>query len=159
MLKCKRLTNDLKRVIMKVQFKGGNVMKKLFKFLVIVFMFVILLGTIEVNAAKITIVKDENPDRVNVLLDGENDYYIEIDENGNVGYLYNLVRGNSELVGTCDIVIYDITDHTYYTLCSSSYNSIGSLVITNNQDSLIISEATGDISNVFYVGAQVIIND
>lgn len=140
---------------MKVQFKGGNVMKKLFKFLVIVFMFVILLGTIEVNAAKITIVKDENPDRVTVLSLLDDNYYIEVNDENNIGYLYSEIRGYTELLGTVRVDIFDEFNDYSYTLCESNHCSIGSLIISIEDNNLIIYEAYGDISNVFPVGTIV----
>lgn len=158
MLKYKRLTNDFKRVIMKVQFKGGNVMKKLFKFLVIVFMFVILLGTIEVNAAKITIVKDENPDRVNVLSLNDDNYFIVIDEQNNLCYvLLKLDIDNDEIVGTCKIIMVDELGMISEFGCIE--NSLGEITITLiDSNEGYISQLTGEMSNYFDVNNYIIID-
>ena len=62
-------------------------MKKLFKAFLILIV-VALCGSIVIVEAKgITIIRDDNPDGVSVLsIDNEN-YYIEIDEETNVGYV------------------------------------------------------------------------
>lgn len=98
-------------------------MKKLFKFLVIVFMFVILLGTIEVNAAKITIVKDDNPDRVSVLSILDKEIYLEINNENNSCYIYE----NSICLGQCDLIIIDMNGHL--TNFTSEQNSLGYVII------------------------------
>ncbi len=127
-------------------------MKKLFKLFILAIVFVLLVGTMKVNSAKIIIVKDENPDRVTVLSLLDDNYYIEVNDENNIGYLYSEISGYIELIGTVRVEIFDEINGYSYTLCKSDYSAIGLLIISIDKDSSIITEVYGEISNVFQVG-------
>lgn len=85
----------------------------------------------------ITIIKDENPDGVSVLsIDNEN-YYIEIDEETNVGYVMQKLDNETIVLGTCEVSVI-VGDKDPEVLCVSAENSMWSLVIvTDNSVSTI----------------------
>lgn len=133
--------------------------KRILKIFVLVLVFTLFIGTIKVNAARVTIVKDENPDRVDVLSLSNNEFYVAIDDETQIGYLTNCVRGNEEIIGTCEILIVDLNNSTNYLLCNADENNVGTVVITITDNEQIVTNVNGEISNVFYLGSSVIIND
>lgn len=133
--------------------------KRILKIFVLVFVFALFIGTIKVNAARVTIVKDENPDRVDVLSLSNNEFYVSIEDETKIGYLTNCVRGNEEIIGTCEILVVDLNESTNYLLCSADENNVGTVVITITENEQIVTNVTGEISNVFYLGSTVIINE
>lgn len=133
--------------------------KRILKIFVLVLVFTLFIGTIKVNAARVTIVKDENPDRVDVLSLSNNEFYVSIDDETKIGYLINCVRGNEEIIGTCEIYVIDHVNDLNYTLCYDNENSVGSIIINIDEYGSYISNTTGDISNIFYSGLEVNISD
>ncbi len=133
--------------------------KRILKIFLLVLVFTLYIGTIKVNAARVTIVKDENPDRVDVLSLSNNEFYVSIDDETKIGYLTNCVRGNEEIIGTCEILVVDLNESTNYLLCSADENNVGTVVITIIENQQTITNVTGEISNIFYIGSSVIINE
>ena len=133
--------------------------KRIFKIFVLVLVFTLFIGTIKVNAARVTIVKDENPDRVDVLSLINNEFYVSIDDETKIGYLTNCVRGNEEIIGTCEILVVDLNSSTDYLLCCADENNMGTVVITITENEQIVTNVTGEISSVFYLGSSVVINE
>ncbi len=132
--------------------------KKIFKILVIVLFLTLFLGTTEVNAARVTIVKDENPERVDVLSLSNDEFYVNIDDDTEIGYLIHCFRDVEELIGTCEIFVVDLNESTSYLLCAADENSLGTIVISIDDNEQIITSVNGELSNIFYIGTNVVID-
>lgn len=140
-----------------ISYNENSAMKKLFKTFLILIV-VALCGSIVIVEAKgITIIRDDNPDGVSVLsIDNEN-YYIEIDEETNVGYVMQKLDNETIVLGTCKVSVI-VGDKDPEVLCVSTENSMGSLVIVTNSSVSTISLSEGDISSIFTIDTKVIIN-
>ncbi len=132
-------------------------MKKLFKAFLILIVVALCGSIVFVEAKGITIIRDDNPDGVSVLsIDNEN-YYIEIDEETNVGYVMQKLNNETIVLGTCEVSVI-VGDKDPEVLCVSAENSMGSLVIVTDIDVSTISLSEGDISSIFTIDTKVIIN-
>ena len=137
--------------------KKNSAMKKLFKAFLILIV-VALCGSIVVEEVKwIIIIRDDNPDGVSLLLIDNENYYIEIDEETNVGYVMQKLDNETIALGTCEVSVI-VGDKNPEGLCVSTENSMGSLVIVTNNSVSTISLSEGDISSIFIIDTKVIIN-
>ena len=128
--------------------------KKLLRFLVFVVVAVLAVGYVSLNvAAGIIIVRDQNPDGVTVLTDEDEIYQIEVDENTGIGYVICVADNERLTLGTVEVTIID-GDKEPELLCSSGQNSMGTLVITIDDDS-VVTTSVGTISTIFGVGCVV----
>lgn len=133
-------------------------MKKfLFKILIISFMFIFLVKTLNVSAKKLEIENEFDDNVGSVLVLNDIEFYVEVDEETKIGYVVTECRGVKEVIGTCDVTIVDTNNTLIENFCLSSDNNVGTMVITMDDGFYIITESHGDISNVFYVGASVAI--
>lgn len=125
-------------------------MKKLFK-LFLILVIVVLCGNSVLEMNGITIRNDVNPDEVTVLSINDN-YCIEIDEEFGVGYV---IKNDTIILGTCEVSLI-MGDMSIVSLCRSTDNSMGRLIIDTNNLNIVLSE--GNISNIFSINTKVIIN-
>lgn len=118
-------------------------------------LFTFLFSSAEVSAAKIIIITNPNPGGVHVLSLNEINYSIEVDEETEIGYVVYSINGMDEILGTCNVMITDITNNNTYNLCVSDDNELGSIVITVDRNSQIITETSGEVSDIFSFGSLV----
>ena len=136
-------------------------MKKTIKLFVVLFLFMLCCVNITVGAASVKIVKNEggNEEGSNTLALFNDEFYIEVDEDTNIGYLIHKNRGNDIVIGTCKVeLINSITSDNSIICYSNSMNNLGSLIIVFDNESGVVVEAVGDIENIFCVGTYVNVN-
>ena len=128
----------------------------------IIFMFVaifLFMTTIEVQAAKITIVRDNNPEGVTVLSLFNEKYSIEIDDETEIGYVVYTVDGVDEIIGSCEVIVIDSQNPSGYVLCSDEIDrSCGSLTITITNELTgegFVSSVSGDLGYVFCLNSNI----
>ena len=136
-------------------------MKKTIKLFVVLFLVMLCCVNITVGAASVKIVKNEggNEEGSNTLALFNDEFYIEVDEDTNIGYLIHKNRGNDIVIGTCKVeLINSITSDNSIICYSNSMNNLGSLIIVFDNESGVVVEAVGDIENIFCVGTYVNVN-
>jgi len=121
------------------------------------------MATVEVQAAKITIVRDNNPERVTVLSLNDVEYSIEVDEETEIGYVVYTVNGVDEIIGTCEVIVIDAQNPSGYILCGDEVSSsCGSLTITITNELTgegYISSISGDLGYVFVLNDIIILQE
>jgi len=141
----------------KVERKENSDMKKIFKAFLIIIIVALFGIKAVIEANGIIIIRDENPDGSTVLSIDNECYYIEIDEETNVGYVIQKLDNETIVIGTCEVSVID-GDKDPEVLCVSAENSMGSLVIVTDNSVSTISLSEGDISIIFTIDTKVIIN-
>lgn len=116
-----------------------------------------MFSTLNVSAKSIIYEDNDNPDYATALGINDCTYEIRIDEESKIGYVYFETRGQYELIGTCEVQVNDTVNNSNYILCYDEENSTGNIVITISEYDTYVSYVDGDISNAFYLGANVYI--
>lgn len=133
-------------------------MKKTIKLFVVLFLFMLCCVNITVGAASVKIVKNEggNEEGSNTLALFNDEFYIEVDEDTNIGYLIQKSRETEIVIGTCKVeIINNITNESSILCYSDCQNDLGFIIIScYNEDGTIIS-SYGDVSIIFEIGAKV----
>ena len=86
------------------------------------------------------------------------DYLINVDEDNNIGYLERSINGNSVVLGTCEVIIIDVSNHEGYILCNDDNNSLGTITIlinSNNEEKGTIVNLNGEISSINFINEEV----
>lgn len=132
-------------------------MKKIAKFLLLLMIMFFTISTIKVSAAKITIERDENPSGVAVASIYNDEYYIIIDENDNVGYLYYNSFNGEEILGTCTIILIDENNDEIIIANSIEKNAMGEIKIRIDyySNSGVVIESKGKVNEYFYNNSNV----
>lgn len=122
--------------------------KFIFVFAVLFVVFT-MLGTVAVNAAKVVLVKNDNPDYVTVLSLDNEVYTIEIDEETGIGYVVNTNDNSIIELGTCKVTVVDYDNRDVYVLCyDTEENSIGEMVITISDGISTVTSLNGEIESI-----------
>lgn len=122
--------------------------KFIFVFAVLFVVFT-MLGTVAVNAAKVILVKNDNPDYVTVLSLDNEVYTIEIDEETEIGYVVNTNDNSIIELGTCKVIVVDYDNRDVYVLCyDTEENSLGEMVITISDGVSIVTSLNGEIESI-----------
>lgn len=154
------IVDDNENVIKEKEIKFMK--KKLSVFVVVLVLCFMTFGYMRVNASSKIVLNsgdEETGVRLCSLDDIEYQYYIEIGDETNVGYVVNCVRNIEKVLGTCKIYVIDEVNSTNYLLCNSDDNNMGTVVITITENEQIVTNVTGEISNVFHLGSSVSINE
>lgn len=133
-------------------------MKKLLSGLTFMLMLLVAaVSFVTVSARKIVIIKDDNPDGVAPYSITFNEYYISIEEE--VGYVVLTSDGESEVLGTCTVVIVNAENPNGYTLCSSiESDNYGTLTIVVTEEASLtgyVSEVTGQLASIVELHQQI----
>lgn len=132
--------------------------------ILLVVMCLMTFTAVSVNAARVHIIKDNNPSGVVILsLDNES-YSIEVDEETGYGYVVYEIDGEEEILGTCSVVVLDTINKTEYVLCyeEEGLTSYGEMivVITNEVASEgVIYSIEGKLEELFDTNDTVIIEE
>ena len=132
---------------------------KIKKIITLVFMLALTLCTLTINLSAKTIVieKDEDlDDNTGYVLN--NSYSIFINEDNNIGYLERNINGNSVVLGTCKVIIIDVSNPEGYILCNDDNNSLGTITIlinSNNEEKGTIVNLNGEISSINFINEEV----
>lgn len=116
-------------------------MKKIFKVIFITMIFVLLCGIIKIDAKTIKIHDHSGGPEgggggVNTLTLFDSEYYIEIDDTTNIGYIVYVENGNEIILGTCEVILVDNNSHEQF-ICYSADNNLGTIIIEDiNSNSL-----------------------
>ncbi len=137
-------------------------MKKIVKlmFMTLVFMF-LTINTIKVNGAKITIERDENPSGVAVASIYNDEYYVIVDDETLIGYVYHNSLYGEDFLGTCTVILVAEDCSEKIIAYSKIENSLGELKIgVNDLNDLngIIIDINGDVAIYFEENSNVIIS-
>lgn len=117
------------------------------------------IGTISVNAARM-IREDDNDLGVVLYSLNDKEYYVELDEENNCGYVIEVKNGEENIIGTCSITVI-FSDETnevieYTDVNTDTYGSIV-IVITNNVSGEgYIQNVDGTLENLFEENEQII---
>lgn len=117
------------------------------------------IGTISVNAARM-IREDDNDLGVVLYSLNDKEYYVEIDEENNCGYVIEVKNGEENVIGTCSITVI-FSDETnevieYTDVNTDTYGSI-IIVITNNVSGEgYIQNVDGILENIFEENEKII---
>lgn len=117
------------------------------------------IGTISVNAARM-IREDDNDLGVVLYSLNDKEYYVEIDEENNCGYVIEVKNGEENVIGTCSITVI-FSDETnevieYTDVNTDTYGSIV-IVITNNVSGEgYIQNVDGILENIFEEDEKII---
>lgn len=133
-------------------------MKKTIKLFVVLFLFMLCCVNITVGAASVIIVKNEggNEEGSNTLALFNDEFYIEVDEDTNIGYLIQKSRETEIVIGTCKVeIINNITNESSILCYSDCQNDLGFIVISCYNDDGTIISSYGDVSIIFEIGAKV----
>ncbi len=85
-------------------------------------------------------------------------YYVEINEETNVGYVVCSFNGEKEIVGTCTVIIINEENSNGYEVCTGQNDTLGiiTIVITDEITSTgYVSDVTDELVGVFTVNEQV----
>ena len=136
-------------------------MKKIIKmFCCFVVLLVITISNLSVNAARIVIERDDNPSDAVVYSIGEENYYIEVDDEKKIGHVINCEDNLIIELGTCKVTVIDYDNKDAYVLCNDTKeNSLGEIVITISNDISIITYINGEIETIMELYTTVIIED
>lgn len=127
-----------------------------------ILVFILLLGVTNVNAKKIIIEEDDNPDGIVIMSLGDVSYYIDVDEETQFGYVVRTMNGNDVVLGTCAVVVINAENPNGYVLCLENEDSLGTLtiVITNELTREgHIEILTGELTNLFEIDTEVVIEE
>ena len=133
-------------------------MKKTIKLFVVLFLFMLCCVNITVGAASVKIVKNEggNEEGSNTLALFNDEFYIEVDEDTNIGYLIQKSRETENIIGTCKVeIINNITNESSIICYSDCQNDLGIIVVSYYNDDWTIISSYGDISIIFGTGTKV----
>lgn len=136
-------------------------MKKTIKLLLVLFLFMLCCVNITVGAASVKIVKNEggNEEGSNTLALFNDEFYIEVDEDTNIGYLIQKSRETENIIGTCKVeIINNITNESSIICYSDCQNDLGFIIIICNSDSGVVIDSFGDIEFIFSQGTNVQVN-
>lgn len=139
-------------------------LKKLFCiFLAFAVICITIVNSLSVNAAK-TIEKDNNPLGVVLYTLNSSEYYLEINEDENRGYLIELNNGQEEIVGTCSVIIQSEEEHSIPSeyIDFNNTSSLGSIVIilTDSETGKgYVQNVNGELANLFVVNEKVIVSN
>lgn len=117
------------------------------------------IGTISVNAARM-IREDDNDLGVVLYSLNDKEYYVEIEEENNCGYVIEVKNGEENVIGTCSITVI-FSDETnevieYTDVNTDTYGSIV-IVITNNVSGEgYIQNVDGTLENIFEENEKII---
>ncbi len=139
-----------------------QIKKIFFGFVALMMLLVTAYSAVSVNAAKVNIIRDDNRSGVVVISLYDTDYYIDINEDTNIGYVIVSINGEEETLGTCTITVIDEENQSRHVLCSEGEDSLGcmTLVITNEETNEgYISIVTGEMSNLFNVNQIITIEE
>ncbi|MDD3383703.1 MAG: hypothetical protein PHX46_02695 [Bacilli bacterium] len=125
----------------------------------VIFSMFLFMATVEVQAAKIKIVRDENPDCVTVLSLFDEEYSIDVDEENEIGYVVYTSNGEDEILGTCTVIVINSQNPNGYVLCNSEVGSSrGTLTITIINELTgegYVSSVTGDLGYLFGLNTEI----
>lgn len=85
-------------------------------------------------------------------------YYVEINEETNVGYVVCSFNDEKEIVGTCTVIIINEENPNGYEVCTGQNDTLGiiTIVITDEITSTgYVSDVTDELVGVFTVNEQV----
>lgn len=136
-------------------------MKKLFKLFVFALVLFVTTSTLVVNAKPIIERDDDNPDGVTPLALVSGEYSMEIEEESGVGYVYYTANGETEVLGTCTIVLVDGNNEAItignVAAGTVSYGSITIQLAENNKG--YVQAVDGELANIFSVNDQMVITE
>lgn len=130
-----------------------------FGVVLLVVLCIFAIGTISVNAARM-IREDDNDLGVVLYSLNDKEYYVEIDEENNCGYVIEVKNGEENVIGTCSITVI-FSDETnevieYTDVNTDTYGSIV-IVITNNVSGEgYIQNVDGILENIFEEDEKII---
>ncbi len=130
-----------------------------FGVVLLVVLCIFTIGTISVNAARM-IREDDNDLGVVLYSLNDKEYYVEIDEENNCGYVIEVKNGEENVIGTCSITVI-FSDETnevieYTDVNTDTYGSIV-IVITNNVSGEgYIQNVDGILENIFEEDEKII---
>lgn len=109
--------------------------------------------TLKVNAARIVLEDNENPDYVTVLTINEDYYSIEIDEETGIGYFVRNYNNTYEVLGTCTVIKISRNNSEGEYICNSyeQDNYLGKIVINLTDNYGIVTYVDGNISEFINV--------
>jgi len=138
-----------------------GIIKKIFKVFCLVLFFFVFVNSINLNA----IIIDINQEGGGSEEDGDKspyglclDYFINMDEETNIGYLERCINGNNVVLGTCEVIIIDVLNPEGYILCNDDNNSLGSIIIlidSNDEEKGTIVNVNGEINTIVSVNEEV----
>ena len=137
-------------------------MKNFSKTILGIFIFILILGMGNVNAKKIVIEEDENPDGIVIMSLGDVSYYIDVDEENQLGYVVRSMNGNDVVLGTCTVVVIDAQNPNGYVLCLENEDSLGTLTIEITNELTReghIETLTGELANLFEINVEVVVEE
>lgn len=130
-----------------------------FGVVLLVVLCIFTIGTISVNAARM-IREDDNDLGVVLYSLNDKEYYVELDEENNCGYVIEVKNGEENVIGTCSITVI-FSDETnevieYTDVNTDTYGSIV-IVITNNVSGEgYIRNVDGILENIFEEDEKII---
>lgn len=143
--------------------------KRKFKILgivVFVFLMMFLINTATVNAAKVAFVGDEDDNDTHVVLYSNNDrdYYIEVDEETDYGYVIMTTSRGETILGTCKVIVYTDEKPNGYELCSidNQYDDLGVLKITITDENTLegyVNETSGSLEDFVLDNSRIVIEE
>lgn len=138
-------------------------MKKIVKLFLIITLLILVCGNVNVEAKSIKIHSQsggpEGGGGVNTLTLNNSEYYIYVDEITGVGYLINKHNGQENIIGTCQVIIFDVSNSQSYIWCLSNEENLGTIEVSIIKDTQIITNIDGEIENLINCGSIVTISD
>ena len=139
---------------------------KLLKIIICIITIIVGSNNIVANAKTVKIERDNNPEGVTVLSARDVEYYIEIDEETKIGYVVFINRGIEEVIGTCNIVVYDRYNTLGYSLCEDENVSdttflgyMEIIIIDEENNAGYIAKMSGILNTIFTVHDEVYIHN
>lgn len=117
------------------------------------------IGTISVNAARM-IREDDNDLGVVLYSLNDKEYYVELDEENNCGYVIEVKNGEENVIGTCSITVI-FSDETnevieYTDVNNDTYGSIVIVITDNVSGEGYIQNVDGTLENIFEENEKII---
>lgn len=135
-------------------------MKKISLFIFIIFTLSLLLN-INVDAAKIKIVKDPNSTWTGILSIDNNEYSIKINEETRIGYVIFSGDNNYHILGTCTVIVFDF-NNSYCNILSNAEeqeDNLGTIKIVMDKYSEysgVINDVDGEIEKFIFKGLNIV---
>ncbi|MBQ8292646.1 MAG: hypothetical protein IJX78_02415 [Bacilli bacterium] len=117
------------------------------------------IGTISVNAARM-IREDDNDLGVVLYSLNDKEYYVELDEENNCGYVIEVKNGEENVIGTCSITVI-FSDETnevieYTDVNTDTHGSIVIVITDNVSGEGYIQNVDGILENIFEEDEKII---
>lgn len=132
----------------------------LFKLLLVMFVFFGSAILLKVEAKKIEIERDDNPDEVEVLSLTNTEVSIVVDDSTNKGYVVSKGE-NRTIIGTCSVIVEEgENDLTILCVDDENYESYGVLVLAHNanNNTIYVSLSSGRLIEYYDIDDVVIMN-